>query len=569
LTERFNSIALQLIAVILAVALPFGGLIGYLIYQAATEARHAALGRLTEATRDLGNEVRGLYRQTDWLLSQLAGRPGARALDPAFCSSELTALRGARQEFRNLVLFRSDGSVACSGLTLHPAGARYRYMTATEGLSMPGTHAGDVVWGPISEQLVVVFTHPIKAATGETVGLVAVTVGLRYFDDLLAQLNLGPGYVVAVADRTGHFIARAPDGDRFRGKRLPPSAIGMEGDGHMRTEGADGVVRRYMHARSSETGWVVFAGIEEDRLFASYRSWILQSAVVTALVLLLSGVLAFLLIHRIRHPLRALSAAAQAVAAGDTTRRANVRQKGEIARAAAQFDRMLDSLAASETSLREANRRLKALSARLLRSAEDERGHIARELHDQVGQALTVLELDLGYMSRQPGSDKDRIGRCRELIGQLIEQVRNLSLDLRPSQLDDLGLAAALQGHLERHFTGRGVQVHLDAQVCEARLTPDLETACFRICQEALTNVLRHAQAANVWIELRDTPQELVLKVRDDGVGFDPDAALASAATGRSSGLRNMLDRTTLAGGKLVYRSVPGESEIVATLPVA
>jgi two-component system sensor histidine kinase UhpB len=295
-----------------------------------------------------------------------------------------------------------------------------------------------------------------------------------------------------------------------------------------------------------------------------------RSAAVTLAVVLASLYLAFLIGRGIRRPLRSLSAAAEAVAQGDPGARARVKGASEIARVALQFDRMLDSLAEKDASLREANLRLQQLSSRLLREVEEERGHIARELHDHVGQSLTALEMDLKHMHRHPGQPVElvRIERCLETVWELLEQVRGLSLDLRPSQLDDLGLVAALRAQIDRHFDVARVQVHLEAEDLEARLTRDLETAVFRICQEALTNVLRHARARNVRVTLRAAGDALLLTVRDDGAGFDAAAALDGAA-GRSSGLRNMLDRAGLAGGTLAVRSAPGSgTEIEARLPL-
>ena len=131
-------------------------------------------------------------------------------------------------------------------------------------------------------------------------------------------------------------------------------------------------------------------------------------------------------------------------------------------------------------------------------------------------------------------------------VEHALEQVRNLSLDLRPSLLDDLGLVAALRWYVARQTRLAGFVLHFSADDLGGRLTPALETACFRVAQEALTNVVRHAQAHEVWVALH-CQDELCLTIRDDGVGFNVAAAQARAAHGGSFGLLGMRERVALS----------------------
>jgi len=155
-------------------------------------------------------------------------------------------------------------------------------------------------------------------------------------------------------------------------------------------------------------------------------------------------------------------------------------------------------------------------------------------------------------------------------VQHTLERVRQLSLNLRPSQLDDLGLAAALRSHLDRQCRVAGLAAHFDAEDAPNDIDPDTETACFRVAQEAITNVLRHARAHNLWVRLYKAIDRLALSVRDDGGGFDLDAVRSRAASGASLGLVSMEERIALAAGSLELRSAPGQGTVlVAMFPLS
>jgi two-component system, NarL family, sensor histidine kinase UhpB len=214
--------------------------------------------------------------------------------------------------------------------------------------------------------------------------------------------------------------------------------------------------------------------------------------------------------------------------------------------------------------------RLRALSRRLLEVQEEERGRLARDLHDDIGQVLTALKIQLESLQRAADPALHaRVAEGVETVQHTLERVRQLSLSLRPPQLDDLGLAAALRSHLDRQALIAGIAAHFDAAEAPHELDPDTETACFRVAQEAINNVLRHAHAHNLWVRLFTAGGRLALAVRDDGRGFDLEAARARAASGASLGLVGMEERIALARGTLELRAAPGEGTVLlATFPV-
>jgi two-component system sensor histidine kinase UhpB len=222
--------------------------------------------------------------------------------------------------------------------------------------------------------------------------------------------------------------------------------------------------------------------------------------------------------------------------------------------------------------LNAARERLQGLSRRLLEVQEAERKHLARELHDDIGQGLTALKLNLEALQR--GRDDAaldaRVQEALQTTRHTIERVRQLSINLRPLQLDDLGLVPALRSHLDRQAALGGFTLHLEIQEVPAKLAADLETACFRVAQEAVNNIVRHARARNVWLRLFVAGERLSLSVRDDGAGFAVEAARRRAALGASLGVVSMEERVALVGGTFQIQSAPGEgTAVVASFPLA
>jgi signal transduction histidine kinase len=211
--------------------------------------------------------------------------------------------------------------------------------------------------------------------------------------------------------------------------------------------------------------------------------------------------------------------------------------------------------------------RLQTLSRRLLEVQEAERRHLARELHDEVGQTLTGLRLLL-----KPNGDaaadavNTRFEQARDLVDELLERVRGLSFDLRPAALDQLGLLPALLALFERYTGQTGVLVDFKHQGVEGRFAPEVETTAYRIVQEALTNAARHAGVAGVTVRVWAAADLLSVQIEDRGRGFDPDVALAAP---RSGGLAGMQERVLLLDGHLTIESRPGGgTEITAELPL-
>ena len=211
---------------------------------------------------------------------------------------------------------------------------------------------------------------------------------------------------------------------------------------------------------------------------------------------------------------------------------------------------------------------LRSLSRRLVEVQEIERRGIARELHDHVGQELTGLKLSLEMVSRLPPHQvKARLSEAQSSINELVARVQDLSLDLRPAMLDDLGLVPALLWHFERFTSQTGVRVAFKHRGMQRRFAPEIETAVYRIVQEGLTNVARHAGVVDATVRLLLNKGVLGIYIEDEGIGFDTEAAFAR---GTSSGLTGMQERATLLGGQFEIISAPGAGTLlVAKFPIS
>jgi signal transduction histidine kinase len=224
----------------------------------------------------------------------------------------------------------------------------------------------------------------------------------------------------------------------------------------------------------------------------------------------------------------------------------------------------------TEQALREAQDRLHSLSRRLLEVQETERRHLARELHDEIGQSLTATKLSLQALQKVPeaASHAPRIEESVQCVENVLDQIRRMSLTLRPPLLDDLGLIPALRWHLDQAAQRAGWKVQFQSPLSLPRSDASVEVACFRIAQEALTNCLRHAAARIVRVELWHIDGFLHLIIKDNGRGFDVDHARRQASAGRSLGLLGMEERAALVHGSLRIQSSPGGGAVInAILP--
>ncbi|NOT56970.1 MAG: sensor histidine kinase, partial [Deltaproteobacteria bacterium] len=319
-------------------------------------------------------------------------------------------------------------------------------------------------------------------------------------------------------------------------------------------------------------GLVVSVGIPSAVAFAAVqrRLWrnLLTLGVITLGVVIAAWIGSTVFVLR---PVTALVRATHRLQAGDlAAARTELPQgQGELAQLASAFGEMAEALGQREAERKRAEVTLQLLSRRLLEAQENERRAIARELHDELGQSLQAIKINLQTAQRYPQEGATRLAESLKVVDQTIQQVRTLSVDLRPSLLDDLGLVAALEWYIDRQAQHVGFDGQFLATPPDLRLDPTVEIVCFRVVQEALTNIARHTQARRVRVALQQHAEELHLVIHDDGVGFDVPAAQERVLQGESFGLLSMRERVELAGGDFAITSSPTQgTEIRVRFPL-
>jgi signal transduction histidine kinase len=445
---------------------------------------------------------------------------------------------------------------------------------------------GDFPPGQPRAKTLLYMAYPVFSAEGKPQSAVLASIDMASWlnpnsddrSELATQLR---GATWTLIDRKGIILVRCPSPRTWIGQMFPDEAVAKDlwgaREGVTEARNSAGVPTFYAFAATQsqltpgETVGVL--SIPKEALFAAadrtlYRNlgWLGAAA---ALAVVLGWFGSDLLIVR---PVKALVQSSARLASGDLSVRTGLRHgRDELGRLMLAFDRMANALEYREQERRRASQKLQIMSQRLVEVQESERRHIARELHDEIGQSLTVAEMNLqaALQGSKPGALTRRLKDSIDAVERVLEQVHDLSLNLRPSMLDDLGLEPALRWYANRQASAAGLHLRFRADSLDARLDPLIETECFRVAQEALTNVVRHAKAHNVAVNLERVDGELHLSVKDDGIGFDVGAHRGEAVRGASLGLLSMEERATLAGGRLNFNSAAGHgTEIDAWFPL-
>jgi two-component system, NarL family, sensor histidine kinase UhpB len=318
-----------------------------------------------------------------------------------------------------------------------------------------------------------------------------------------------------------------------------------------------------------------------QRLVLSGTFTPISHGLLVVAALAVSSGLTMLLLRETFRPVRSLRNVIRRFNAGDHSARAKLTPltDPDIAALVLEMNGLWDRLASDAATIRDKTDQAERLAAQVIWAQEEERRRVARELHDEAGQALTALiiglERGLGsmpetYAPNLPVQPRQLVSDLRDLAAETLDEVRKLALELRPSALDDLGLVAALRQFLRTTEERTGLGTHLSLMGWDEdaeRLPAAAETALFRITQEAVTNTIRHADASTVEVRLQRTEQNVTLEVRDDGVGLPSVEALSAS---QHLGLFGMRERAHLLGGDLDVRpAIPRGTLVEASIPLA
>jgi len=368
--------------------------------------------------------------------------------------------------------------------------------------------------------------------------------GLQHHAELALRLYPGCTYI-EVRDRRGQALARAfalPDGTR--------------NDDRVRAESS----RSLVVPGAPGPAPTVRAVIADESFSREMVSILWPLFWTLAFCLLVCEILAVLLARVLVGPIRDLVQAAHRLRAGSFDARARVHADDEVGQLAVAFNQMAESIEVHRRQLAEKEAARLSLVAKIVQAQEEERMVISRELHDQLGQSLSKVLLSLQSAYKECQCVNHRCGSVESEVRDAIDEVRRLAWSMRPSILDDFGLDSALGRYVQE--LSRRVEFPIDYQ-CAARpdaerLPSNIEVTLYRVAQEALTNIIRHAAPSRASVVLLRQNGEVTLMVEDDGRGFDT----ANGSNG-TLGLIGMEERVSLIGGKLVIESRPGKGTAV------
>jgi signal transduction histidine kinase len=413
--------------------------------------------------------------------------------------------------------------------------------------------------------------------------------------NLLSLPGNGDSVHAEVVDAAGYIVAESGDGvpdrpDEHVGILAPMIASRRPGTAiHKVEDGADHVIAYYPF-RSHPGGIVVEQ--TEDVAFVIPQEMQRTMLVYGIVALVIASVGAWLHAHSVVRPIRRLTGDAARMASGDLDNPITVSRDDEIGELAWRFDEMRIKLKASlaesarwaeelehrvdertrevegkNRELNVLNRIRRQLLAKTISAQEDERKRLARELHDDSAQTLAAVLMTLktaeDALPAAPDDARSALSRSRSQLEGALREIRKAIMDLRPSALDDLGLAAAVRWYAEEHLRPRGIKVDLEIGGDERRATGAVATAVFRIVQEAISNVVRHSEARRARISLEFGRSAVDTVIEDDGVGFAPDDLRQPEANGRGLGLLGMRERAELFGGVVEIESGSGHGTSV------
>jgi signal transduction histidine kinase len=427
---------------------------------------------------------------------------------------------------------------------------------------------------------------PVRNWEGRVVGIAGgvIEVGHERFTRLLRYLKRGPDAYAELVDRNGRVLASTERAHVGHGAecggvaRIASSQKGAAGlcvDCHRQPAVAGD--RRHVLAAAplSVAPWAVALRLPAEQVLAEADAFSWRFVALALVLLLLGAVFSWGAARSVTRPVGVLTLAAERIAGGNLADRIPNLGEDEVGRLGMSLERMRSALRQTNEELerrvadrtvelgrvnerlRERERSLAQLYGKVIGVQEEERRRIARELHDETSQSLAVLAMGLDSAAAAVKAGlPPRLDEVKALAVRTIEEVHRLVLDLRPSVLDDLGLVSAIRWYAERHLESRGIAVRCEFGEVPP-LRPELETALFRICQEAMSNIARHAQAESVLVQVGLEGGGLTVEIEDDGRGFA--AGAIGGSERRPFGLLGIRERAELLGGSAQIDSAPGK----------
>ena len=584
-----KSLRVRLLLLVLIAVIPVWGAIAY----TASEQKKIAVAGIQRNALQLAqfstHEEEQALQGTRQILIALAEYVQKTDENPSDCSAFCADLLNQFKRYANIGAVKSNGDVFCSAVPLDKPINATDQVWFRHAVESGDFAVGDYHVGRITKKSVLVMAYPYRIVGDDQAAVVFAALDLKWLSRYIFKIEsqLPEGFTITQMDENAVVLARQPDTEQWVGRSMIHHVaireILSQKTGVI--EARDDRDRSYIYAfaqlQSSYRKDQVYMilGIPSQLAFADYNRALRRNLILLGIVSLLAMLAAWfgsdLFIVR---QVKALAGASRRLAAGEMSARTGLQyESGELGQLAKIFDEMAIALEQRQAERERAEMELKRsqelfrnLSAHLQVVREEERTRIARKIHDDLGQALTALKIDLSWLDKKLANKQDLIGEKLQsmvtLVNETVETVQNVSEDLRPGILDDFGLPAALEWQAEEFQKRTGMECRTSVPASEFDLNKEKSTNLYRIVQESLTNVIRHANATKVEINLHEEDGKLVLEVVDNGKGITK----AAISDSKSFGLIGIKERVHSLGGEVDIAGAPNEgTRLMVRIPIS
>ena len=584
----FGSLRARLILLILVAVVPA---VAVTLYTVLEQKRLDVLSiekKLAHLTKLEARQERQIIEGGRQILQAMAHFLQTSDGNPLGCTSFFADLLMHYQRFANLGAVKPDGQVFCSAVPLSAptdASDRVWFQRTMESRKFS---FGDYQIGRITKEPVLVLSYPAFKTDGEILAVVFAALKLEWLNRLVLykEADLPAGTTLTKMDGAGVVLAHQPGPESWTGQQFPienvRKVVLKEGHGLVEGKNPEGVSFLYVF-EPLISGWqnrkvYLILSVPKKIALANSNRILFRNMTGMGIIAMAAMLAAWFGVEKvIVKPVNAMVKATREFAAGNLSARIDMASGlDELNHLASAFDQMAERLEQrqaesnrAEREIRHSREQLRNLSAHLISVREEERTRMAREIHDELGQSLTALKMDVSWLNRHlPEVDegfKSKLSSMEEVIDRTIQSVQKLSGELRPGILDDLGLAAAIEWQAEEFENRTGIQCEVALSHEESVLTREQSTTMFRIFQETLTNVIRHAQATKVEVRLMEQKGSIVLEVTDNGRGITE----AEISDPKAFGLIGMRERVDFIGGEITIAGSPGKgTRIMVILPL-
>ncbi len=583
-----KSLRVRLLLLVLVAVIPAWGVIAY----TASEQRRIAVAGIQRNVLQLAefsaHEEEQALQGTRQILIALANFVRTADEKPDGCSAFCADLLKQFKRYANIGAVKSNGDVFCSAVPLDtPTNAAdqpwFRRAVESGDFAFGDYHAGRVAAKPV-----LVLSYPFRVVEGKPAAVAFAALDLKWLNRYIFEIEsqLPKGFTITQMDENAVVIVRQPDAEQWLGRSMIHHPVFTEilsqKTGVIEAHDDRDIPFIYAFAplQSSFRIRPAYMILEIPRRLAFadsnriFRRNLTLLGIVAAIAMLAAWFGSELFIMR---QIKAMAQASRRLAAGEMSARTGLdHASGELGQLAKTFDEMAAALEQRQTERQRAEMELKrsqdlfrSLSTHLQVVREEERTRIARKIHDDMGQAMTALKIDLSWLNKKLPDDQDLIREKLKsmvtLINETIETVHNVSEDLRPGILDDFGLAAAIEWQAEEFQKRTGMECRTSLPSDEFGLSKEKSTNLFRIVQESLTNVIRHANATKVEINLNEKDGILLLEIVDNGKGI----AESAITNPKSFGLIGIKERVHSLGGEVDITGIPDAgTRIKVKLPI-